>query len=637
LDAIHSLAQATEIWAWMHGPGREAIENYDQPLDLSRAGLTALPTVIGLFRNITSLNLTGNQLTTLPLQIENLIALRDLNLSSNQFDTIPPEIKQLRALENLNLKGNPLNTFPELLRTEIRERMPVLNANALSSLSDLLTIKETQLSLAIPLLHLSSSGVALTGHGAGNRPWSIVQSLLQNKSQLNKNYTTYVCSLSRLSSCNALDTSQKSFVLESLCNTTAPLSQKMTDLGILLDCKRADLLLQQDGFFDFKRAADTALEELLPGLDLHQYAARFGPHRNPDAIRIYAGRMAALVSSHRRIHSLRTHIASVLDGSYSDKRYSIVNNPHLLKISKNFSPFLDEWRKNFSIPVLSLIPQNDPSSKQNLRAWLVHTLVKEKALGDLTHYPDLQSVLLDGDLALKTLKEKINNIKSLKPEQSKKLALQHKLSQLFDPSNKTNALSLLKELSSGGLVRENENFQAQITQKIEEIVTHNQFMSYTVHNTDDYVDFLFMGNEGIRTCQAYDAEEYNIGLLGSWLNGQSRLIAVKDEQGRIMTRCLLRLFWDGTKPVLYEEPVYGRIGSDHCVEALNKMIEQTAMRLGCSVLKPSAKPNPVKITLRYAGGPAPEYMDCGLGIVNPEMRFSKSLTNWQYAYYHPTT
>ncbi|XP_070179264.1 uncharacterized protein [Littorina saxatilis] len=77
--------------------------------------LTDIPTSIGKFVSLTSLDLSSNSLKDLPLSVVYLQAVKVLNLSGNQFCTIPPIIGHLTRLEQLILKDNDLQYLPTSL------------------------------------------------------------------------------------------------------------------------------------------------------------------------------------------------------------------------------------------------------------------------------------------------------------------------------------------------------------------------------------------------------------------------------------------------------------------------------------------------------------------------------------------
>ena len=158
-------------------------------------------------------------------------------------------------------------------------------------------------------------------------------------------------------------------------------------------------------------------------------------------------------------------------------------------------------------------------------------------------------------------------------------------------------------------------------------------------DTDDFCDLLLSGTEVTGSCQSVTAPgSNNLGLLGTLMNGENRLFAIKNKQGEIIGRRMSRILWDphSFRPVLFIEPFYGQGGTTTSVQTtLDNMIVQRARALGLPLCikgpflaeKPSTTPNPdpsqppptepfTKTSygspLQALGGPAPcVYTDAG--------------------------
>lgn len=79
-------------------------------LDLSHAGLSALPACIGLLTELQELRVVGNALRILPPDIGKLTKLRVLAADSNQLTILPGELRQCTLLEELTLEHNRLTS-----------------------------------------------------------------------------------------------------------------------------------------------------------------------------------------------------------------------------------------------------------------------------------------------------------------------------------------------------------------------------------------------------------------------------------------------------------------------------------------------------------------------------------------------
>ncbi|HEY2810959.1 MAG TPA: leucine-rich repeat domain-containing protein [Rhabdochlamydiaceae bacterium] len=78
-------------------------------LDLSSCHLTAMPSEIGLLRNLRVLNASRNEICDLPREIENLTDLEEIDLSHNAFKFFPERVCSLGNLKQLDLSYNDFN------------------------------------------------------------------------------------------------------------------------------------------------------------------------------------------------------------------------------------------------------------------------------------------------------------------------------------------------------------------------------------------------------------------------------------------------------------------------------------------------------------------------------------------------
>jgi hypothetical protein len=111
----NGLEKAQQINDYLEGPGQGTILHCAN-LDLSLTHLRSLPTIIGLFRNLQELFLSGNALQTLPEEIGDLHMLEGLALHYNKLLELPPTIGKLTKLKKLSLQYNNLRTLPEEMR-----------------------------------------------------------------------------------------------------------------------------------------------------------------------------------------------------------------------------------------------------------------------------------------------------------------------------------------------------------------------------------------------------------------------------------------------------------------------------------------------------------------------------------------
>ena len=113
---------------------RQAKETNASALDLSRLGLSELPSELWELTSLTMLNLNSNSLTILPPEIGELTNLTILGLIDNIFTTLPPEIGELTNLAGLNLSGNVLTALPPEIGKLTNLEKLWLNYNGLMAL-----------------------------------------------------------------------------------------------------------------------------------------------------------------------------------------------------------------------------------------------------------------------------------------------------------------------------------------------------------------------------------------------------------------------------------------------------------------------------------------------------------------------
>ena len=145
-----------------------------------------------------------------------------------------------------------------------------------------------------------------------------------------------------------------------------------------------------------------------------------------------------------------------------------------------------------------------------------------------------------------------------------------------------------------------------------------------VMDTENPIDLLLSGSEVIGSCQKIDGDpNLNKGLLGYLLDGKNRLIVVKDDsEGKILGRALLKLLWDGEKPVLFLERIYlNQKTSSFYSQAIIEMALRKAKSLGLDLVTLNTGSIEYEKPLQALGGPASfEYSDATDGVFS-EGRF----------------
>jgi hypothetical protein len=143
--------------------------------------------------------------------------------------------------------------------------------------------------------------------------------------------------------------------------------------------------------------------------------------------------------------------------------------------------------------------------------------------------------------------------------------------------------------------------------------------------SDDPIDLLLCGTDVMGSCQRIDGNpELNKGLLGYIVDGKNRLLVIKDVHGKIISRCILRLLWDGEQAVLFRDRIYG-------VRNTLKYFNRLAMQIANELKVPLTSCEPglyYPRPLQALGGPSPyEYCDAAFGV-NKEGRYNISKVSY---------
>ena len=211
-------------------------------------------------------------------------------------------------------------------------------------------------------------------------------------------------------------------------------------------------------------------------------------------------------------------------------------------------------------------------------------------------------------------------------EEHQRLLLQKDLIDLYSNGEATllGQLNLLSKIR-GKIVQGHEEFLNDISGIITALKKQKQtYEGFTLINTDRFDLMLLCGTQVQGSCQRIDGDpKINICLLAYLLDGKIRLIAIKDKEGNIVARAILRLlsskepgfsyssFISGN-PVLMLERVYSNISDLSLTDAINKFAKAEAKRLDVSIYKDDDKG---KVCLESDGSIAPwEYVDSANGI-----------------------
>jgi hypothetical protein len=117
--------------------------------------------------------------------------------------------------------------------------------------------------------------------------------------------------------------------------------------------------------------------------------------------------------------------------------------------------------------------------------------------------------------------------------------------------------------------------------------------TYEIIDTDHPCDLLLSGTE-VGSCQSVDKEPYYSKCLTNYLlDGKVRMMAIKNKNGVIQARCMLRLLWDqkAQQFALFKEYSYPKNGNKDHQRILDAACKERARQLGVALLEKSSEPS----------------------------------------------
>ena len=461
--------------------------------------------------------------------------------------------------------------------------------------------------LQLSLFNLQTEGVSITE----------LQSFLNEKRvlQVLYNLPSFLILLEALG-CLAteenLSLAQKQLILKELCQDPRQLIERAQALSLILELGKSEYL--NDLSPGLPAIAETCFKEILPMDKIENFPTRykkeFGGDRIHSLLLAYAGHLHRL-DQKGLMNCLGDHVAAVLNGTYTQERYDIATNTHLRQIHDSFPNILVKWQENWGPqPLASLLSDQLAQEPVELPIfeWLCQELITDQHL-DLKSFPFLREFLNKNSLAKLQLIEAVKALKG-----NKDLLFQTKVIQLAEakPEDRYRLMQELSRISHPTF--NNSEFKKNVQAWLDKQDTQLQ-KDLFAYETDDPQDLFLCGTEIKGSCQHVRGNpNLNQGLLGYLRNGQTRLLAIKDKTGRLVARSLLRLLWDGEKPVLFLERFYSNNNDPRLAAGVEALAKRAAKRLGCP-LTTKGDGAPYDNPLRSLGGLSPvEYVDGVSGI-----------------------
>lgn len=350
----------------------------------------------------------------------------------------------------------------------------------------------------------------------------------------------------------------------------------------------------------------------------------FSTHRNPEALLIYVFKMRHLPSHEKdkMIPVVSNFIHDIATKNFTKNRYE--DSEHLETIFSSREGLKEKWKENRSGSLNEFLPKKEIEEKK----FPIHTFMIERLenhhLLDVEQLPQLSKALhIECDPIDLTLGKKSEAI----------MKLDELLTQLvthFDSCT----IDLISEIREALKVVQSES-ETESYSRFEffndlivlENVLKKPEVSLKVTDkkriviSDDPLDLFLCGTEVEGSCQRVNGDpNYNKALMGYVMDGKHKLLAIKDNEGKIKGRAILRLHWDEEqkKPVIYMETIYpGNMRSNE-KEALVNFAIQYAKELKVDLVSDQNNGKDLyKGKIVSLGLKAPyEYCDAGRGIVD---------------------
>lgn len=263
-------------------------------------------------------------------------------------------------------------------------------------------------------------------------------------------------------------------------------------------------ILQETGVLDLEGVEDFAV----------RYTTHFSHSRVPNGLFTYVSHQSDL-----RLKPIMTaFVRSVLDESFPAIRYR-PTNPHLEALSRHPDLYAAWQKAQPFVPVRQDEAKEIivPSFEEFYKDQIAHNHMKKEGV-DLLEGTDALALcqkLCKEELSLETLEELLD--------------------KLPDCEFKVHVAGLIKTLTT--------RLKTEVC----------------LGETDNWEDLFLSGTEVEGSCQRIDGDpDLNKCLPAYVMDGKIRMIAIKNAQGKLVARALLKILWDPTKAefVLFQERAY---------------------------------------------------------------------------------
>lgn len=388
----------------------------------------------------------------------------------------------------------------------------------------------------------------------------------------------------------------------------------------------------------FKEFDKDMAAELREGF-VEKFSTTFGAMRRPSAIVEYAMRLLASPEKTKSLErSLIRYIKSVLNGTFVEERRH--PTAHTKRIFAKDPTLQERWQRGCRQPLEAITEKQ--SSKVTLRDQLKLKILNDNHLNG--HSSSFISKFLNG--AGKELLEEIKRAlaqEDISPRQKADLEGEQALITALGYEEAGDLTLASDQLKIAYRLYSNAKVPCELVNDIKWILDERQKDSslrkvdgiYYLCDTDDPYDLLLCGTE-VDSCQRVDGEPYyNKCLLEYILGDKYRLLAIKDREGVIKGRAMLRLLWDevSERPVAFMERIYPSTWEEGYRRALTAFAFERARFFGVTLVSSDSNAGPLyPHALKSLASSAPyEYVDAadkGEKVQEGVYTLSKSYVLW---------
>lgn len=376
---------------------------------------------------------------------------------------------------------------------------------------------------------------------------------------------------------------------------------------------------------------------------LNRFDETFSQSRDPTAILRYAASLSKLPKDERvtATEALAKYVDSALQGeeAFSSQRVQTSDNPHLTAIFGAFPDLAEQWTTAAQVPLLERVPE--AKAQAPLTETLYAKIITEDHLNGYANSYIRDYLTNSSEEGKATISAALTEELAKHPsdQQPEELLAQKLLMEMTQPHfAKRNITQKIEHLKTIGKLY-NLNITCEFNSDLHLMqslfnspLSQRSLENYTVVDTDHPIDLLLCGTEIQGSCQRVDGNpNLNKGLLGYLLDGKTRMVAVKNGEGKSEARALLRLLWNEDKntPVLCLSRLYQNNNTSPSFS--NAIIRQAllkAQNMGVPLVSHYLATNQelgnrFNDSLVGLGGPAPfEYVDeAQMGQVQHQGRF----------------